>query len=116
MALSSPDRAKLISVLGMLGSNFDGERAAAGLLASRMLREAGLSWADVIDTSALPPPREAAPSGWRTDLALAERHLSFCRPWEQAFVANLSTRATITPKQRAALNEISAALRARGKT
>jgi hypothetical protein len=38
------DPARLAKVLARLGSDHDGERAAAGLLASRMVREAGLTW------------------------------------------------------------------------
>lgn len=41
-------RGKLAKILARLGSEHDGERAAAGLLASRLLREAGLSWEDLL--------------------------------------------------------------------
>ena len=37
--LTSAERTRLVAILGRLGSEFQGERAAAGLLASRMLRE-----------------------------------------------------------------------------
>jgi hypothetical protein len=46
------DRAKLTKLLGMLGSAHDGERAAAGKLASDLIRHAGLSWAEVLDGGA----------------------------------------------------------------
>ena len=39
--LSPADRDRLVAILGMLGSAFDGERASAALLASRMLKAAG---------------------------------------------------------------------------
>jgi len=52
------DKARLIKLLGMLGSDHDGERASAALLATRMLKEAGLVWADlVIHTKADSDPR-----------------------------------------------------------
>ncbi len=35
-------------VLGMLGSAYDGEIAAAGRQAAAMLRAAGLTWGDII--------------------------------------------------------------------
>jgi hypothetical protein len=38
------DKEKLAKILGMLASDKDGERAAAGLLASRMLKASGLTW------------------------------------------------------------------------
>ena len=34
---------RLVGILGRLGSDHNGERAVAGLLASRMLRAAGLA-------------------------------------------------------------------------
>jgi hypothetical protein len=47
---------KLVKVLGMLGSDHMGERATAADMASRMLKEAGLTWYDVLDIDE--PPRK----------------------------------------------------------
>jgi hypothetical protein len=107
------ERKRLVGILGRLGSDHDGERAAAGLLASRMLRSAGLSWEDVIpgETSRR---HDIAPR-WRADLGICQRNASYLRRWEQDFVANISVRLTITPKQRATLAEIADALRDRGR-
>lgn len=53
---------KLAAVLARLESLFDGERAAAGLLASRMVRAAGLTWHDVLRGPAPEPsPRPEPP-------------------------------------------------------
>lgn len=41
-------RRRLIGCLGMLASSHDGERAAAGLLACRLLKSAGVTWDEVI--------------------------------------------------------------------
>ena len=57
--------ARLALVLAMLGSDYAGERAAAGHLADQMVREAGLSWTDVIAAA----PTDRAP--WR---GLAEKN------------------------------------------
>ena len=38
---------RLAKVLALLGSPYDGERASAGLLADRIVRAAGITWADV---------------------------------------------------------------------
>jgi hypothetical protein len=46
--LSPAVREKLVKICARLGSDHDGERAAAGLLASRMLASEGLAWEDVI--------------------------------------------------------------------
>ncbi|MBV9825734.1 MAG: hypothetical protein JO001_08675 [Alphaproteobacteria bacterium] len=44
------DRAKLTKLLGMLGSAHDGEVAAAGRAANRLVRNSGLTWHDIVDT------------------------------------------------------------------
>lgn len=41
------DVARFTKILGMLGSSHDGERAAAALKATELLRSAGKSWSDV---------------------------------------------------------------------
>jgi hypothetical protein len=40
---------KLRKLLGMMGSDHEGERANAGAIADRTLREAGLTWDDVVN-------------------------------------------------------------------
>lgn len=42
--------AKLVKVLGMLGSAHAGERDNAARMATQILKEAGLTWFDVLDT------------------------------------------------------------------
>lgn len=42
--------ARLIKVLGMLGSAHAGERDNAARLATQILKDAGLTWFDVLDT------------------------------------------------------------------
>jgi hypothetical protein len=42
------DREKLIKLLGLLGSDHNGEIAAAGRVADALIRDAGVTWADVI--------------------------------------------------------------------
>jgi hypothetical protein len=55
--LPPADLSRLEKLAGMLGSDFDGERAAAAAMASKLLQSHGLTWADVIRAPA------AAPSG-----------------------------------------------------
>ena len=59
-ALAEVDRDRLARLLGLLGSDFDGEVANAGRLADKLVRSAGLTWPDVI-APALPPPRSRSP-------------------------------------------------------
>ena len=42
------DRDRLTKLLGLLGSGHDGEIAAAGRMADALIRNAGVTWADVI--------------------------------------------------------------------
>lgn len=61
--LNLTDRDKLIKLLGMLGSDYIGERASAGALAHRLVKSAGLSWSDLISVPAASqrPTYEAPP-------------------------------------------------------
>ncbi|PWT71764.1 MAG: hypothetical protein C5B59_17445 [Bacteroidetes bacterium] len=68
-----PDQAwkdRLIRLLGMLGSSFDGERANAGKMANDMLKKAGLTWEDVISVNVKQKQKEYA-------------HAKY--PWEEGF-------------------------------
>jgi hypothetical protein len=51
--MTSTDRRRLAAILGMLGSEFDGERAAAGLQAETFRKKHGLTWEQMLAT---PPP------------------------------------------------------------
>ena len=111
---------KLIGILGRLGSDHDGERAAAGLLASRMLRAAGLGWDDLILSSARQTPgetqgeRAAQPQGG-DNLTTCLRWLGELTTWEVGFVTDLRRkRRPLSPAQTAKLAQIADALRARG--
>jgi len=106
--LAPIERAKLINVLNRLASDYDGERAAAGLLASRLLDAKGLSWSDVIAggdplRSLSPfPPRSPAQSfrDWRGDVFLCMRVSRSLTEWECRFLVNLQTRGhQPTPRQ-----------------
>jgi hypothetical protein len=90
--LTPADRAKLAAILGRLGSDFDGERAAAGLLAARFVREHGLTWPDVLTA---PPPAPPPPpaTDWRRRAAWCAERAELLSPWESSFLASLSERA-----------------------
>jgi hypothetical protein len=53
--LDTDDRERLIRLLGMTGSDHDGEVSNAARLADRLVRSKGLRWGDVIPPS-LPSP------------------------------------------------------------
>ena len=105
--MSTFNRATLVKVLEILDSSHAGEALAAAKLASAMVREAGLSWDDVLAPEILAPqiqgqevqaPAAAAraigsgPFGYRRD-----RELS---PHEQFFMVLLSPRTPLEIKRK----------------
>ncbi len=107
----------------MLGSDHLGERAAAAALASRVVRDKGLTWDNVVAADA--PETRQAPGGtqdspasrWADSdtLATCLRWLGQLTTWECGFVVDLRTkRRPLTPAQRAKLQQIAESLRARG--
>jgi hypothetical protein len=109
--LGPVDRDKLVKVLGMLGSDHEGERAAAALKADRHLRGLGLQWDDII---ARPGEAPEAPLTWQS-MASAILASGRATRWEQNFCETLlrSWRGPhVTAKQRAALESIYASCRA----
>ena len=118
--LTPGERTKLVHILARLASDYDGERAAAGLLASRLLDAKGLTWDALIVGGLLYPQSPFPPhspqqswQGW-----LGEAHLCLSRPevltsWEYSFVVGLRDRRKLpTPRQLEVLAGIVAKIRA----
>lgn len=59
LPLTGADMDRLARILGMLGSDHDGERAAAAMRADAMLRERGISWAELVDRVRVAQPSDA---------------------------------------------------------
>jgi hypothetical protein len=93
--LSQSERDKLIRILGMLGSDFDGERASAGLLASRLLKVNNITWADVvcIPQKKAGPPKfdDNDPLGrdWRGTAIRCQQFSHLINAWETEFLSGL---------------------------
>jgi hypothetical protein len=101
-------RDRLTALLGMLGSDHDGEVVNAGRLATRLVRSAGLTWNEVVVRSLLsspPPPLEVAsppPPDWRARVAACRAFPDRLTAKEADFLANLAIRTSPpTPKQEA---------------
>ncbi len=116
--LDPSDRRRLAGVLAGLASDHAGERDAAALLASRIVRDRDVSWLHVLQTAppvhalgAADPCRSAAAG---TDLAVCLRHLGRLNGWEQQFVRAVATVLRRTPGQSRKLAEIADALRKNG--
>jgi hypothetical protein len=78
-------RGKLVAVLGMMGSDHDGEALAAARAAERLRRQIGATWSDLLQAPEPPPVRE----GWR-DVLSACRASDKLSEWEQRFLDVLS--------------------------
>ena len=105
-------RTRLLGILGRLGSEFDGERAAAGLLASRLLRNEGLSWDQVIGALQLRPPVITPPVSRNPFITVRDllARLDELTAWEREFLASITHRRALTAKQIAVLDRIKAKL------
>jgi hypothetical protein len=90
--MSTFDRTKLLQALETLDSANAGDALAAARLASRLLREAGLGWNDVLQAEIRPRAAGAGPFGYRRE----QRELS---PHEQFFMVLLSPRTPVEVKR-----------------
>jgi hypothetical protein len=121
-ALSAPALDRFVKLCGLLTSEHDGERATAARMASDLLRQHRLTWAEVLTPAPAQArscpacaarsaaPRRAAAGSWRKTLAtlaeLAVRRPSMFTTWERAFICNLLDRRTISKRQREILAEL----------
>ena len=99
--MSTFNRTTLVKVLEILDSSNAGEALAAAKLAATMVREAGLTWNDVLATElpgrALPAATAARPAGTGPFGYRRERELS---PHEQFFMVLLSPRTPLEIKRK----------------
>jgi hypothetical protein len=117
-----PDEArrKLAIIAARLGSDYEGERAAAALLATRLLEGFGLRWDDVLAVPALPqppveketrgrreqPPRNrwsewVEPVDWTEAMDRCAECLSLFSDWEKDFILRMRAMPSSawTPKR-----------------
>jgi len=101
-ALAPADRDRLSKLLGLLGSDFAGERDAAGLAAARLLRDRGITWAEAIGETY----RRREVLGWRETVGGCLRQPGSLRRWERTFLGSLRDFPRLSPKQAHCLREI----------
>jgi len=106
LQLSPANRDFLVKLCGMLGSEHDGERAAAALKASNFLRERTLTWNEVIQVlGAQEPIQHVRPAtakddarrtvrsiDWRADLAMCRNCRLSLTHVERDFIDALAQR------------------------
>ncbi len=100
---------RLAKVTARLASSFDGERANAAALASRLLADCGLSWEQLV-TRAFQAPSPTVQLPTRAphvaEAQWALRFPSLLDEWEHGFLANVGRFRRLSPKQRASLDGI----------
>jgi hypothetical protein len=109
-SLSPAELDRLRNICARLTSDFEGERAAAELLATRLLKDKGLSWSDVVMPAPTEhrPPQPAAPPWRRTVRDLLARPGSL-RSWERTeFLPSIMGFQKLSPKQRSVFDQIAA--------
>jgi hypothetical protein len=104
---------KLVKVLGMLGSAYDGEVAAAGRRVHSMLQAEGLTWNEVIVPAVPAPQRQfRTPRRWRRPTspsdaaALCLQWPEVLDDWETRFCRSIAGQRQISAKQAAVLAKI----------
>jgi hypothetical protein len=105
-----PELERLIKVLGLLGSTHAGERAAAGLKATELLRSVNLTWADIINPKPIPTALmrtfAPTPSTISADLGFLHANLDLLTDSERKFVFSLGRFRRLSPKQCAVVDQI----------
>ena len=91
---------RLTKVCGMFGSDHEGERAAAASVADRLLRQHGLSWADVLWAK---PSRSTTED--QIDFVLCHGE-GILDPWQEGFLRGIQGRQFLTKKQLRKLEEL----------
>jgi hypothetical protein len=111
---------RLRKLCGMLGSEHDGERAAAAAKADALVRAAGLTWAEIIAPPIVPDYSPRIRS-WRSGDTDWHRMAQFChaRRWslsqrEREFVESVLTWRQLSERQKDWLTAIYARLHERG--
>jgi hypothetical protein len=114
-ALPVDTRTRLAKLLGLLGSDHAGERDAAGLAAHKLVKQAGVTWHDVVTPAAVEKQLPEL-GAWRTTVAACLAQPGSLRPWETGFLRDLPKFQRLSVKQRYVLKEIADRVLARGQS
>jgi hypothetical protein len=110
------DRERLVKLLGMLGSEHDGEVVTAARRADALVRRAGLTWHDVVAANDAQLQHDPVGFGVANEIRFCLLHRHRLTAWEQTFLASLRHQgAPLSPRQRNRLNSIVDKLRARAE-
>ena len=108
-SLDPSTKSRLVKLLGMLGSAHDGEALTAGRLADRLVRQANLTWDDIIAVKHEMEQRLTsvrAPRYEHTIRSALKDGSGVLSRWEVDFLHSLLGRTRLTDKQASKLSEI----------
>ncbi len=113
-AITVPDAAtieRIQKLCGMFGSDHPGERSNAARMADKLVRQAGLTWRDLICPQAEQPnggaeSRWREPHTWRDAMRLCVKHADIITDWELGFAELLRNYRSLTPRQNEILWQI----------
>lgn len=129
MIIPPGDRARLVKLLGMLGSDFDGERSSAGRMASDLIKKLGATWDNVIVNDEKPQPRTKkterpeyqtyqdpwrAVKWWKRVSTIGGLYPNLLTEWERYFVRSIEFRESLSLKQTDVARRIADKLRQAG--
>jgi hypothetical protein len=112
------DRRRLGPILDRLSSNFDGEALVAARRAGAIVRGAGVTWNELLNSPMIkpgPPPSSAPPLDVDAIINAALMRPGRLTAWEIAFVNSLAERRTrrLSERQFVAVERIGAKLNLR---
>ena len=119
--LTPAEANRVINLLSRLASDHDGERAAAGMLVTRLIKGKGLQWSDLIQpalTYAPPLPETEMPHHWRRQATRCLACEDLLTAWEISFLNSVLYRSRqdfLTAKQLETLDTITANIARRGR-
>src|SRR5690348_2846561 len=102
----SLDRERLAKLLGLLGSNHDGEVLAAARQAERLRSAAGVTWADIISPTVPATKGLLWPESTSEAIELAIDNAQRLSDWDRQFIASIARRDNLSAKQMAVLARI----------
>jgi hypothetical protein len=102
--MTALDRGRLAKLLGMLGSDHDGEVVAAAKQAERLRRKAGITWAEIVVPAKSLASRSDHlewPETTTESIELCIEHADVLSGWDKKFLASIARRSpnTLSEKQ-----------------
>lgn len=100
--LSPSDRSTLAKLLGLIGSDHDGEALSAARKAHALIRAKGATWGDALGLDDMP----AEPDHVALARELLGKGKAICTAWEMRFLRGVLAFKTLSTHQRQTLDGI----------